>query len=180
MTYVIAALVLLSVVTALNLLLMLGVIRRLRTHTAMLAAGGGSVASPGLIPAGERVGGFTATTVDGEPVSRDVLTGDTVVAFMKPGCPPCEENLPAFLQLARDTPGGRHRVLAVVAGTAAEAAPMVAQLGPVSQVLFDPEDGPMARAFEVSGYPVYYVIGETGVVRSSAYRPQQIQIAALA
>lgn len=170
--------VLLGAVTALNLLLILGVVRRLRVHTAMLTAGGGPAAPPGLIPAGERVGGFAATTVGGEPVSRDALAGDTVVGFMKPGCPPCEENLPGFLRLAAATPGGRHRVLAVVAGTAAEAAPLVARLSPAAQVLLDAEEGPVARAFEVHGYPAYYVVGETGIVRSAAYRPQQISIAA--
>jgi thiol-disulfide isomerase/thioredoxin len=177
MPYLLAAVVLLGAITGLNLLLTLGVIRRLRTHTAMLA-GGGPAAELDLLPTGERIGGFEATAVDGEPAGRDALTGDTLVGFLKPACGPCEERMPEFLRLAEAMPGGRRRVLAVVAGTAEEAAPLLAQLSPVARVVVELVDGPVTRAFGVHGYPTYYVVDGAGTVRSGGYQPDQLLVPA--
>jgi thiol-disulfide isomerase/thioredoxin len=181
MPYLLAAVVLLGTMTGVNLLLLLGVIRRLRTHTAMLAAGsGGPAAGTDLLPAGERIARFEAVAVDGEPVGRDTLTGDTLVGFMKPACGPCEERMPEFLRLAAATPGGRERVLAVVAGTAEEAAPLLAQLSPVARVVVELFDGPVTRAFGVHGYPTYYLVDGAGTVRSGGYRPDRLMVPASA
>lgn len=38
--------------------------------------------------------------MDGLPVSRDLLTDETLVGFFSPGCPACKEQLPKFVEFA--------------------------------------------------------------------------------
>lgn len=178
MPYVVAAVVFVGALSCLNLLLVLGVVKRLREHSALLAggAGGSHAGDLDLIPAGERVGAFRATALDGVPVTRDGTDGERLVGFIKPGCAPCEEHMPAFIDLARGVPGGREQVLAVVVGTSEEAAPLIAQLSPVAQVVIELPDGPLGTAFQVHGYPSYYLLDGSGTVLGAAYRPGQLPV----
>ena len=59
------------------------VVKRLREHTDLLAAGSNAP----TIGIGQEVGEFSARTVDGETVSPDLLSGETVVAFLLPELP---------------------------------------------------------------------------------------------
>ena len=59
MPVVLAALVIVGMLCALNLILTLGVIKRLREHAALLAGG------PPTIAVGEAIGEFSARTVQG-------------------------------------------------------------------------------------------------------------------
>jgi len=83
MYFVITAVLLVGALCALNLVLTLGVIKRLREHTDLLAAGSNAP----TIGIGQEVGEFSARTVDGETVSPDLLSGETVVAFLLPELP---------------------------------------------------------------------------------------------
>ncbi|KWT58917.1 hypothetical protein ADL21_25930 [Streptomyces albus subsp. albus] len=147
-----AALALVAMIGVLDLVLTLGVIGRLRQHTELLSLGGESGPLPAL-PVGGEVGAFTARTVDGEPLSREALAGDTVVAFFSPTCKPCRENLPAFIRFARAAQDGATRTLAVVVGDAERTASFVAELGPVTRVAVEDRGGPLCSAFGVSAYP---------------------------
>src|SRR5687767_5951186 len=114
----IALVVLVGTVAVLNLLLTVGVIRRLRQHTGKLGtleALRGPVPSV-MIGEGERMADFAATTTDGEPISRDLLSGQTLVGVLSPSCSACQERLPEFVAKAESFPGGRSQVLAVLAG----------------------------------------------------------------
>ncbi|MFG1656826.1 hypothetical protein ACGFIY_09895 [Micromonospora chersina] len=171
MPYLIAALLLVGALGALNLLLALGVIRRLREHTKLLDAlyeyvGATRTVGPGTDArgpsAGDVVGDFTATTVDGLPVARDLLAGPTVVAFLSPDCRGCREQLPELLAWARGQ--DRQRVLAVVNGRSGDPAELVAALDPVAQVVVETARTPVADAFRVQAYPLFCVLGEGGVL----------------
>jgi thiol-disulfide isomerase/thioredoxin len=172
MSYVIAALVLVGLLCAFQLLLTVGVIKRLREHTELLAAVDSSPRPP-AIKVGEEVGPFATTTVNGEPVSRDWLSGDTLVGFFTPNCGPCAKRLPEFVEYARVLPGGRARVLAtVVTDDPAEAAAYVADLSPVAHVIVEDSDGPLTRAFRVSAFPTVAMVapGPDGRVLVTADR----------
>ncbi len=76
MPVVLAALVIVGMLCALNLILTLGVIKRLREHAALLAGG------PPTIAVGEAIGEFSVRTVHGDPLSDRSLGDETLVAFV--------------------------------------------------------------------------------------------------
>jgi thiol-disulfide isomerase/thioredoxin len=148
-----------------NLVLCLGIIRRLREHTAILDSrfGAGSGTTP-MHAAGATVGDFDAVTVDGAAISRSMLTGTTLVGLFSPGCAPCQERLPQFVEQA-----GRHRgaVLAVVAGPAEDATAYIEALRPVARVVREDDHGPVATALGVEGFPSFALLDAGGVVLAS-------------
>ncbi|MEV5599266.1 hypothetical protein [Streptomyces sp. NPDC052496] len=154
MPFVIATVALIGVLCVLDLLLTVGVIKRLREHTDLLSNGGRGRLSLGP---GEQVGEFAVTTVDGERLAHDMIDTETVVAFFSPACGPCKEKLPRFVEYARTVPGGRGRVLAAVTADredAAAAAPLLTALAPVARVLAGEEAEAVAEACRVQGFPV--------------------------
>jgi hypothetical protein len=176
MGIVIAALIVVGVVTALNLLLTFGVIRRLREHTELLSDGaqsGGAFTT--MLPAGETVAPFTAAAVDGRSVSREAIDDATLFAALAVGCEACGEKLPGFVELAASHPGGRERVLVVVVASDDEAAaPFVSELSPLATVVREGNQGPVAAAFGVTGFPAFAMVAPGGVVRASAVNPARL------
>jgi thiol-disulfide isomerase/thioredoxin len=146
----------------LNLVLTLGIIRRLREHAELLSTVAGDPKHS--VRTGEKVGDFTTLTVDGAAVTSDLVTEQTLVAFFSPGCKPCQEKLPKFIEFARSMPGGRRQVLAAVVGTT-DTAPWVAELDPVSRVVVEDNGGPLTKAFEVKGFPTTLMVDRDGVGR---------------
>ncbi|WP_143590742.1 TlpA family protein disulfide reductase [Thermoactinospora rubra] len=182
MAYLVAAVALIGLLAALNLLFTVGVIRRLREHTAELAALRGRGAAQGgpaplpeevALPAGSPIGGFTAVTVDGAPVALEVFGERPLVAFLSPHCLPCKEQLPAFIEYAAARPGGPDAVLAVVVGTQEEAAQTVARLRPVAAVVVEPDGGPLQQAFAVTGFPAFVLV-QQGRVAASDYELRSV------
>jgi len=180
-SFLIALVVLVGAIAVLNLLLTVGVIRRLRQHTEKLTdlpASGGP--APSVMPgAGERVDDFAATTDDGEPVSRDLLSGQTLIGVLSPSCGACKERLPEFLAQAEAFPGGRGQVLAVLAGERDEMEEYREQLAPVARLVIESLlDGPVAAALGVQGYPAFAVLDATGTVVASGHDPHQLPVVA--
>lgn len=172
----VALLVVVGAVAVLNLLLTVGVIRRLREHTQRLSTLGAAPVAA-MLAAGQRVGAFAATTTDGEPVTRDLLSGPTLVGVFTPGCGACEERLPDFLTRARDFPGGRAQVLAVVAGEAGETTAYRDRLTGAARVVVEPPaGGPLATALEVSAFPAFGLLDADGVVVASGLRPDDLPV----
>lgn len=167
MTYVVVALVVTNVLTLLNLLLLFGVIRRLREQRFPPVGG---LSGPQPLPVGAQIDAFATTDVDGGPLRRDELPGGALVGFFSPGCAPCEALVPKFAAHAERLSGGRNSVLAVIAGNPQEAADYVARLSPVARVVVEePAGGVVVRAFHVSGYPsVFQLDGEGRVLASEA------------
>lgn len=150
-----AGLVFVGLLCALDLILTLGVVKRLREHTELLSAVSGP---PPALAVGDEVGAFSAATVDGEPVSREALADGTLVGFFSPSCRPCREKLPDFVRLARS--GGRSRTLAVVVGDAEEAVPFVTELRSVARVVVEQSSAePVGAAFKAAAYPTVLRVG---------------------
>lgn len=148
MPYLIALVVFTTVLGLVNLLLLIGVIRRLRAQADNATAPAHPRPLSDLTP-GDPLPDFSAVTTGGVAVSRaDVVDG--IVAFFSTDCSACHDQLPQFLGYAR----GRAGVLAVVAGPAEQTPTMVASLSDVAGVVREPLRGPLGVAFGVSAYPV--------------------------
>lgn len=166
MAYLYVLVILLGLLTAANLFLTVGVIRRLREHTAQLAAVGDDVGQVAL-PAGSHVSNFAALSTDGHELNSAMLSEDTVVAFFSPQCPACKERLPHFTAYASKVED-EVRTVAVAVGTSEATRALVGQLGTVTSVVVEPDRGPMQQAFGVSGYPAFLRVRD-GLVLASGY-----------
>jgi hypothetical protein len=174
-----AAVVVVGVIGVLNLLLTFGVIRRLREHTELIGTGGaGANTVSTMRRVGESIAPFDATTVAGDAISRDGLSGVTLIGVFGVGCEACEEKLPKFVDFAGSFPGGRQQVLAVVAarGDDAAAARYVDELAPVANVVSESDRGPVLTALGVDGYPAFGIVDADGVVRSTALDPTKLAL----
>jgi thiol-disulfide isomerase/thioredoxin len=163
----VAALAVVGALTVANLLLTFGVIRRLREHAEQLAERPAGGSREMLIGVGAAPDDFVAMTTAAEPVSRASIAGGQLVGFFTPGCAPCEELAPRFLDRAMTTPGGRERVLAVVVAEPEEAADTVRLFEPVAKVVVEPRGGGVEKAFGVRAYPAVCLLGEDGTVLDS-------------
>ncbi|MBL1093450.1 MULTISPECIES: TlpA family protein disulfide reductase [Streptomyces] len=159
MPFLIAAVILLGVLCALDLVLTIGVIKRLREHTERLALMGGGFAT---IDVGAEISAFESVTVDGVRLVRESLTEETVVAFFSPNCEPCKEKLPQFAEYVRTRPGGRSRALAVVVGEGDAGAPFVTALSPIAHVVVEGQNGPLNSAFRTTSYPTVVRVAPDG------------------
>ncbi|GAA0240414.1 TlpA disulfide reductase family protein [Cryptosporangium japonicum] len=168
MAYVVAALVVTNVLTLLNLLLLFGVIRRLREQQDNPVPPGRP--GPASLPVGTRVEAFTTVDTEGRALALDELPDGTVVAFFSPGCAPCEVLLPKFVAHAEARPGGRDGIVAVVVGPPSETPAYADRLGPVARVVVEePGSGAVASAFAVTGYPtVFQLDGDGRILLSDA------------
>jgi thiol-disulfide isomerase/thioredoxin len=157
-----------AVLTVFDLVLTMGVVRRLRSHTELLdRLTTGGLARKLIVEPGRAPADASATTVDGARVSTADL-GDTLVGFFSPTCTPCAERAPQFVGYARRLPGGRSKVLAVVvSGAETDPAALTAQFEPVARVVVEPPEGPLATAFEVVGFPALCLLDSTGTVLAS-------------
>ena len=165
MWYLTAAVILVGALCVLDLILSLGIVRRLREQDETLARlTGPRPASQATVPVGRRIGEFTATTFSGAVVSRDGMVGYQLVGFLSPGCRPCEQQLPRFLEYAERFPG---HVLAVVVADVADADEYTARLAPVADVVVEKDGGTVVRAFAVTGFPAFCLLGADGVVTAN-------------
>jgi hypothetical protein len=164
--YLVSAVMLACALGALNLLLTLAVIRRLREHSELLASRPAGN-EPGVIEPGQTPGEFTATDTDGRPLRREKLTGDVLVAFFSQGCRACTDALPRFVTWAAAFPGGRGQVLAVMSGELPWASELAATLAGVARVVIEDSEGDLATAFQVRAFPCWCLLDATGTVSRS-------------
>jgi hypothetical protein len=161
MPIVVAAIAVLTALVLLNLLLTFGVLRRLREHAAQLAAS----APPQTLAVGATVPEFTATTDRGEPVSTATLRSHgALVVFMAPDCTACTEQLP---QVREKIAAANGAVLLVITHLRtpddASARALAESLG-ATDVVREPIDGPLQSAFQVAGFPSFYLVDPAGTV----------------
>jgi hypothetical protein len=169
MPVLIAIVAVIGVVCLIDLLLTVGVIRRLREHTTMLSASNIPDTPIIGVHVGEAPDAFTAVSTSGHPVENGSDLG--VVAFFSTACSICPERVPVFVDYLAKHKVPPARVLAVVGGHESRPAPYLATLERVAQVCTEPEDGPLARAFKVVGFPAFCLVDAEGNVLATDYTP---------
>jgi hypothetical protein len=167
MAIIIAAVVLVGALGLLNLLLAFGIIRRLREHTSMLVEARPRTAAIGLSP-GEVPGAFSAVATDGGVVDNRMAL--RVVGFFSTSCEICAKRVPSFADYLRTHGIERENVLAVI-GAGDEPPPYLGALAEVARVCVEREDGGIASAFKVGGFPAFCLLDATGAVAGSGSRP---------
>ncbi|WP_131737252.1 peroxiredoxin family protein [Actinomadura roseirufa] len=168
MPFLVAAVVLVGALGLLNLLLTLGVLRRLRARAGTSPGGMPSAGTSPALGPGAPVGEFTAVTSAGDPVSDETLSG--LVGFFSADCDACHALLPGFVERARAL--GAENVLAVIGGHDPET---VATLTPVARVILaEPDGGPVARAFRNVWTPSLYMVGEDRRIVASGARFEEL------
>lgn len=153
-----------------NLFLVVGVIRRLREHTEMLTKQVKTSGPKVMLGVGERAEPFAAATTEGSPFTEDSLARGTatLIGLFAHGCSSCEERRPDFVRYARDFPGGRNRVFAVLVGESEQVAAERALLEPIAQTIIEEHPGgPVTSALKVKGYPAFAVLNPDGTVHTS-------------
>lgn len=158
-TFLTALIIVVGIVCVLNLVLVFGVIRRLKEHDQAIAKipSGAGVLSASMRAPGSEVDEFTSVSTDDVPVTKEALNAETMVGFFSVSCAPCVENAPKFAAHA----AGRDNVLTVVvAGDDDDPAEMVGVLGGSARVVVEGYDGPMATAFGVTAFPAYAVVAD--------------------
>jgi thiol-disulfide isomerase/thioredoxin len=169
MSYLVVAVVILGLLCLVNLTLTFVLVRRVSGLSAQPGRPAGFRPALPVLPPGSQVPGFTVTTVSGATRSLDDLAGSrSLLGFFSPGCPPCQDAVPEFIDFARTIPGGTSQVLAVVSGPEGTAAEGFArELRDAASVVVEPRQGPAAAAFQVSGYPRFFVLDESGRIEAS-------------
>jgi hypothetical protein len=175
--FLIALAVFVGAVCLLDLVLTLGVIRRLREHADRIARLSPE-APNAMLPVGERADPFDAATVEGGRVTRDALSGLTLVGVFSPNCPACAERLPQFLDVAGSHTGGRDRVLAVVVGEESEAGDQVAALSPVARVVIETMEGSITKALKIRGFPAFGILDASGTVVTAGTNTDRLKVPA--
>ncbi|GAA4972443.1 TlpA family protein disulfide reductase [Actinoplanes utahensis] len=172
MSYVAAALVLVGSIALLNLLLTLGLIRRMREQAAALSSLTGPTgglrpvgSDESMLPAGSTVRPFSTTAIDGTVIDNAWFDRPTLVGFFSPGCKPCAELRPRFIEAA-----ARTRALAVIDGTVADDSEYRAALAGGSTVVAGEASTAVVAAFDVQGFPSACLVDENGVITEAGTR----------
>ncbi|WP_051864581.1 TlpA family protein disulfide reductase [Streptosporangium roseum] len=148
MPYLIAATTLLGILCVFNLLLLLGVVRRVRQQSISPQPAQG----PGV---GDEIAQFSAQTTRNEEVTADTIQDGTVVAFFMPNCGPCHEIMPRFIEYA-EAPGTA--TLAVMLSADSDSADDLRRLESVTDVVVESFLGTVATAFKVKSTPTFVTV----------------------
>ena len=119
-----------------------------------------SALASGLQP-GDAVPAFTAQTTAGHSLTNinSADTAGTVINFVSPGCPYCEQQLPVLNAVASQLAGGSCRFINVSPALP----PDLLQRAPATEWVEDKE-GKLRELFHVSGYPTLFVVGADGKI----------------
>lgn len=161
MPFVIVTFVVLGLLGVVNLLLTIGILRRMRADAETVAGMKGASSPSGLRP-GSAIGEFAVTTIDGEPLTDRTVTG--TVAFFSAGCEACHDLLPDFLAYAGEQ--GRDNVVAIVGGDDPVTVGVLAGVARV--VKADLTGGPVAAAFRNTWTPALYVVSDRHIIATAA------------
>ncbi|MFJ8532733.1 TlpA family protein disulfide reductase [Streptomyces sp. NPDC093591] len=150
----------------LNLTLSYGVIRRLRSEKRSTPALPFPVTDAESL--GTAVQEFSIRTEDGREISDRTLPEDTVVAFFSPGCGPCAELLPHFVETLAHNRRPVEKVLAVVVPGTENAEAYTDALSTVATVVTGDLARTVEAAFGVNAYPVVCRVRGTGELTALA------------
>jgi hypothetical protein len=174
MPYLMAAFTLVAIICVLNLVLTLGVIRRLRHHSELLAPSGSAPEHPSgpdipVLEVGRRPAPFEVTTYDGATLTLDDLAGEALLGFFSPSCPSCRERVPEFLARHLERPADSGPAVAVITGHDQDSDDMAASLAEHVIVVRQAPGGQLLNAFGVAGYPMVLLLGRDGTVAASGF-----------
>jgi len=154
----------LTVLTLLNLFLLLGIIRRLREITKEFHHADSGL--PGMPEPGHVVGEFRESTLRGEPVTDEQLrSGTTLVMFLSPSCAPCKAAATRLASTPRPLP--RTVVFLQAAPDEPELDSMLAALDGVGAIALIEPNGPAASALSVRAYPTALLVRDGEVAAAS-------------
>lgn len=159
---IVTATVLFGIITLLNLVLTVGLVRKLRAEPVHAAhsSGTGSGGQPGGLHLGDAAPDLGAFATAG---------GRTLVGIFSTDCGACPDYLPRFRQRAESFDGA---AVAILGGKAPKVDQYRDALG--SQVVLVPDagDGPMASGaltagFEITVWPSFFLLDEDGTVTAA-------------
>ncbi|WP_146607598.1 TlpA family protein disulfide reductase [Spongiactinospora gelatinilytica] len=154
MPYLVAGLLIVGALCLFDLILTVGVIKRLREHTERLALlSSERTLLQASIGVGEQVDEFAASTTNGTWLNSETISGEMIVAFFSSDCVPCKEKLPKFAEYVAGHPGSPQNVLSVVAGEPSVASVMAGQLSPLSHVVVEDIGGSLSSVFKIKAFP---------------------------
>jgi hypothetical protein len=167
MAALLSAVVVVGLVTALNLVLTAGMIRRIKDHEQRLSEiGTGEGEAPAAQPpVGAPVPDFTVSTTTGQQITNTELGKDGYIGFFAVGCPPCEQQLPDFVRFLHGVDGTP--ALIVIEAPTAEAAASYLAAADGMPVVVDTGDGLVGR-FGVNRFPSMAHLSD-GVVAANAH-----------
>jgi peroxiredoxin len=179
-SYLAVAVIIFGALSLLNLWLTFALIHRFARQSKQLAGMTRLRPTPRLAPGGKAPEFAAATTVGEKKTLADLTGASSLLGFFSVQCPPCKAAVPEFKQYASSIPGGASQVLAVISGDAGETtAALVRDLADSASVIVEPQQGPVASAFSVLGYPTFYVLDENGRIESSGATVRQLASADL-
>lgn len=135
--------------------------------------------------AGEPAPGFSATLLDGTPVTLEELSGKVVLLnIWATWCPPCRFEMPSMQRLREAIPDDDFLVVAVSVDAAEAGQPdafgriagdvgeYVAENGYTFTVWHDPSGG-VQRTYQTTGVPESFLIGRDGLIYKKVAGPTE-------
>lgn len=165
-----AAVAVLTGITLLNLLLLLGVVRRLRTMAAPQRPAdpfGLAVAEPLVLPAGSPLPDIELPGTDGVPFRLRTLADRRVLmAFLSQGCGSCHLELPRLRDLAARAAADGAAVVVVV--LTEDGDPTLEEpFAGIASVTRDRPLGPLSGEFGITSFPSYLVFDHDALAGSA-------------
>ncbi|MEO3867583.1 redoxin family protein [Nonomuraea sp. B12E4] len=163
MTFAVVGLVLVGVVSVLNLVVLLVVLRRWRE---LEATGGGAHGHGSDVRIMDRIPGFSARALDGTTVTESTLLGkETLVGFFSLTCKACVAAVPVFAGHAERLRAAGGISLAIVHGDDSAGSELAAMLGDVMDIVVaEGAEAELSKRFGARHYPTYASYGPNGVV----------------
>jgi hypothetical protein len=167
----------LAIALAVVVAAMLRAVDRLRSDVAALRAEPHASLDPDrqAIPVGSAAPSFTAAAADGSVFSSADLQGTLrVVAFARPGCPPCEDLVPGLLRGAAR--GDLPPAIVVSRGSPSEQPAAWRVPGPRARLVMEDDDG-ISRLFQSIVAPQVFVLtsGDRVGARGIATTPEDVR-----
>lgn len=170
MSYLVAAITVMAMLTTANLLLLAAVVRRLRDHQSVIQGLQRLEEPPTLgVQAGSGVPEFDASSSDGELISaRDLEGRPTLIFFLSTSCSACRELVPALRRSVEDLSAVGGQAICVICGSGPEAQEYQEALAGATRFIVEPEvGGRVSTAFGADFFPSFALIDNGGTVEDS-------------
>lgn len=157
--------ILLWVVVLFNLILTFALIRKIASTSNSRPA------EPAGLDAGVEAPGFTARTLEDQPVTLDTFAGHmTAFLVVTPNCQPCRDSLPKYEALYPQAKRSGTELVVVNTGDPEATHALVDEFHLTMPVIVAPTpDNTFYKDYKIPGTPSYCLISSTGEVKSSGY-----------